>query len=86
MSSHLPVGLVLVVVLSIMMRVIYKFSCLGCSACYIGETNRRFATRIREHLPSEKHSHIFNDLKGSENSRSLSSTVTFVGIIFWNDY
>ena len=33
-------------------RVIYKFSCAGCNACYIGETNRHFATRIgfREHL------------------------------------
>ena len=41
-------------------RVIYKFSCAGCSACYIGETNRHFATRIREHLASDKHSHIFS--------------------------
>ena len=30
-------------------RVIYKFSCAGCSTCYVGETNRHFATRIREH-------------------------------------
>ena len=38
-------------------RVVYKFSCAGCNACYIGETNRHFATRIREPLASDKHSH-----------------------------
>ena len=54
-------------------RVIYKFSCAGCSACYIGETKRHFATRIREHLASDKHSHIFKHLRGSENCRSLCS-------------
>ena len=27
-------------------RVTYKFSCTGCSASYIGETNRHIATRI----------------------------------------
>ena len=43
-------------------RVIYKLSCAGCSASYIGETNRHFATRIREHLASYKHSHIFKYL------------------------
>ena len=40
-------------------RVIYKFSCAGCSTCYVGETNRHFAmfaTRIREHLSSDKNS------------------------------
>ena len=54
-------------------RVIYKFSCAGCSTCYVGETNRHFATRIREHLSSDKNSHIFKHLKGSENYRSLCS-------------
>ena len=54
-------------------RVIHKFSCAGCSACYIGETNRHFATPIREHLASDKHSHIFKHLRGSENCRSLRS-------------
>ena len=58
-------------------RVIYKFSCAGCSACYIGETNRHFATRIREHLASDKHSHIFMHLRGSENCRSLRSEDCF---------
>ena len=35
------------------------------NACYIGETNRHFATRIHEHLASDKHSHIFKHLRGS---------------------
>ena len=59
------------------LRVIYKFSCAGCSTCYVGETNRHFATRIREHLSSDKNSHIFKHLRGSENCRSLCSKDCF---------
>ena len=53
------------------------FPCAGCSACYIGETNRHFATRIRKHLASDKNSHIFKHLRGSENCRSLCSEDCF---------
>ena len=31
-------------------RVVYKFSCVGCNACYIGETSRHLSTRMIEHL------------------------------------
>ena len=31
-------------------RVVYKFSCASCNACYVGETSRHFSTRVREHL------------------------------------
>ena len=31
-------------------RVVYKFLCAGCKACYIGETSRHLSTRVREHL------------------------------------
>ena len=58
-------------------RVIYKFSCAGCSACYIGETNRHFVTRIGEHLAFDKHSRIFKHLRGSENCRSHCSEDCF---------
>ena len=34
-------------------RVIYKFTCACCNACYIGETGRHFSTRVREHLSSD---------------------------------
>ena len=51
-------------------RVIYKFSCTGCGPlCWWNQQN--VATRIREHLSSHKHSHIFTHLRGSENCRSL---------------
>ena len=54
-----------------------SFSCAGCSACYIGETNIHFATRIRKHLTFDKHSHILKHLRGSENCRSLCSEDCF---------
>ena len=37
-------------------RVVYKFSCAGCNASYIGETTRHLCTRAREHLLSDKSS------------------------------
>ena len=31
-------------------RVVYKFVCAGCNACYVGKTCRQFSTRVSEHL------------------------------------
>jgi len=47
-------------------RVVYKFSCAGCNACYIGETSRHLSTRIHEHLSRDRNSHIFQHLQQSE--------------------
>ena len=47
-------------------RVVYKFACAGCNACYVGETTRHFSTRVREHLVSDRASHIFKHLENSE--------------------
>jgi len=44
-------------------RVVYKFSCAGRNACYIGETSRHLSMRIREHLSRDKNSHIFQLLQ-----------------------
>ena len=30
--------------------IVYKFVCVNCKACYVGETTRHFSTRINEHL------------------------------------
>ena len=54
-------------------RVIYKFTC----ACYIGETGRHFSTRVREHLSSDKSSHIFKHLLSSERCRQSCSADCF---------
>ena len=56
---------------------IYMFSCTGRSACYLDETNRHVATRISEHLPSDKHSHIFKHLRVSGTCHSLCSEDCF---------
>ena len=58
-------------------RVIYKFTCAGCNACYIGETGRHFSTRVREHLSSDKSSHIFKHLLNSECCCHSCSTDCF---------
>ena len=53
--------------------VVYKFSCAGCAACYVGETTRHFSTRVREHLETDRASHIFKHLEGSKECRSACS-------------
>ena len=58
-------------------RVVYKFVCAGCNACYVGETCRHFSTRVREHLVSDRASHIFRHLKDSPHCRTLCSTDNF---------
>ena len=57
--------------------VVYKFSCAGCGACYVGETARHFSTRVREHLFSDRNSHIYRHLKDSESCRNLCSEACF---------
>ena len=58
----------------------YKFSCAGCAACYVGETTRHFNTRVREHLKTDRASHIFKHLESSLACRSACSRDNFVTI------
>ena len=50
--------------------VVYKFLCVGCNACYVGETTRHFSTRVRKHIFSDRTSHIFNLLQKSGHCRT----------------
>ena len=34
--------------------VVYQFTFAGCNSRYIGETSRHFATRVKEHLSTDK--------------------------------
>ena len=54
-------------------RVVYKFVCAGCNEWYVGETCRHFPASVREHLVSDRVSHIFKHLKDSAHCRALCS-------------
>ena len=58
-------------------RVVYKFTCAGCNACYVGETTQHFSTRVREHLAVDKASYIFKHLLNSERCRALCTIDCF---------
>ena len=57
--------------------VVYKFVCPGCNACYIGETTSHLSTKIREHLETDKKSHIFAHLVNNETCKALSTENCF---------
>ena len=60
-------------------RVVYKFVCADCNACYVGETCRRFSTLFREHLVTG--THIFKHPRDSAHCRALCSVDNFHGSI-----
>ena len=58
-------------------RVVHKFVVADCNACYVGQTCRHFSTRVREHLVSDRASHIFKYLQDSAHCRVLCSADSF---------
>ena len=57
--------------------VVYKFVCPDCNACYIGETIRHLSSRIKEHLETDKKSHIFECLVNDETCKAFSTENCF---------
>ena len=57
--------------------VVYKFVCPGCNVCYISETTRHLSARIKEHLETDKKSHIFPHLANNETCKALSTENCF---------
>ena len=55
--------------LDLLSCVVYKFTCAGYYSVYIGETSRHSSTRVREHLFTDKNSHIFKHLKSSSSGK-----------------
>ena len=47
--------------------VVYKFVCASCNACYLDETALYLHTRIKEHLKTDKKSHIYQHLSSNQN-------------------
>ena len=62
---------------SLKSRVVYKFTCAGCGARYVGETNRHFYTRVNEHIFRDKNSHIFKHLRSSKNCQDNCNVSCF---------
>ena len=57
--------------------VVYRFTCLGCNASYIGETTRHLTMRIKEHLETSSKSHIFKHFGSNRNCKELCDTECF---------
>ena len=67
-------------------RVVYKFLCAGCNACYIGETTRHLSTRVCEHPSRDRYSHIYQHLQQSQARGTKALTCTDWYINFsWSD-
>ena len=49
--------------------VVYKFTCAGCNSVYVGETCRHISTRVREHLFTDKNSHVYKHLQSSKTCK-----------------
>ena len=52
-------------------RIVYKFICASCDACYVGETTRHLSSRIKEHLNTDKASQLFQQLQESFECKSV---------------
>ena len=48
-----------------------------CRLGYVGETSRHFSTRVREHLATDRASHVYKHLQQSESCRNLCSANCF---------
>ena len=57
--------------------VVYKFTCAGCQYCYIGKTRRHLATRIKDHLITDKKSDIMKHLLENKTCKSLCDKSCF---------
>ena len=57
--------------------VVYRFTCPGCNASYIGETTRHLTTRIKEYLETDSKSHIFKHLNTNRKCKELCNAECF---------
>ena len=57
--------------------VVYKFVCANCNVCYVGETSRHLTTRVKEHLLSDKSSHVYKHLQSSADCKNICTDACF---------
>ena len=51
--------------------------CASCSACYVGGTTRHLTTWIKEHLSSDKQSHVYKHINSSIDCKALCNESCF---------
>ena len=56
---------------------VYKFVCVRCNSCYIGETFRHFKSRINEPVKKDKKRNIYKHLHNNEECLSSLSSDCF---------
>lgn len=62
---------------SLKSNVVYKFNCASCNTSYIGQTTRHFATRVKEHLKSDKSSHVYKHLSNNLECKNSCNESSF---------
>ena len=54
-----------------------KFVCGSCKADFIGHMKGHLSTRIKEHLETDKKSHVYKHLNESQRCKALSNSDCF---------
>ena len=57
--------------------VVYRFTCPGCNATYIGETTRDLTASIKERLETDSKSHIFKHIDTNRKGKELCNVECF---------
>ena len=63
--------------LDLCLRVVYKFLCTGCDACYTGKTSRHLLTHVCQHLSRDRKSHVYQHLQQSNACHRLANKNCF---------
>ena len=58
-------------------HVVYRFDCGACNDSYVGYTTRHYTTRIREHLFTDKKSHVYKHIHNNQLCQSSSNESNF---------
>ena len=58
-------------------HVVYRFDCGACNDSYVGYTTRHYTTRIREHLFTDKKSHVYKHLHNNQLCQRSSNESNF---------
>ena len=73
---------------SYLSNLVYKFTCGGCEATYIGETAKCFQVRANEHLHTDKNSAVYKHLRSHPHCRQQCSVDNFEVLVsakFYSD-